>query len=38
MECFEEGRTPDYYRRNGVIDLKMIKERDESYEETVGNN
>ncbi|TKR64477.1 hypothetical protein L596_025002 [Steinernema carpocapsae] len=27
-----EGRTPDYYRRNAVIDLKHLKERDDDYE------
>ncbi|KAK6741808.1 hypothetical protein RB195_009591 [Necator americanus] len=32
MAVDNEGRTPDYYRRNAVIDLKMIKERDEEYD------
>ncbi|WKX99944.1 hypothetical protein Q1695_014649 [Nippostrongylus brasiliensis] len=32
MAVDNEGRTPDYYRRNAVIDLKMIKDRDEEYE------
>ncbi|CAJ0598821.1 unnamed protein product [Cylicocyclus nassatus] len=32
MAVDNEGRTPDYYRRNAVIDLKMIKERDEDYD------
>ncbi|KHN82408.1 Putative ankyrin repeat protein, partial [Toxocara canis] len=27
-----EGRTPDYYRRNAVIDLKALKERDDDVE------
>uniref|UniRef100_A0A0M3HW63 ANK_REP_REGION domain-containing protein n=1 Tax=Ascaris lumbricoides TaxID=6252 RepID=A0A0M3HW63_ASCLU len=27
-----EGRTPDYYRRNAVIDLKLFKERDDDVE------
>uniref|UniRef100_A0A915BIP8 ANK_REP_REGION domain-containing protein n=3 Tax=Parascaris univalens TaxID=6257 RepID=A0A915BIP8_PARUN len=27
-----EGRTPDYYRRNAVIDLKLMKERDDDVE------
>lgn len=27
---FQEGRTPDYYRRNpGILDLKLIRERDQ---------
>jgi hypothetical protein len=30
LYLFQEGRTPDYYRRNvGVLDLKAIKERDQ---------
>ena len=33
---FQEGRTPDYYRRNAVLDLKMIKEREDDYETMVG--
>uniref|UniRef100_A0A8R1HMB2 ANK_REP_REGION domain-containing protein n=1 Tax=Caenorhabditis japonica TaxID=281687 RepID=A0A8R1HMB2_CAEJA len=32
MAVDNEGRTPDYYRRNAVIDLKLIKDRDEDYE------
>ncbi|CAB3403422.1 unnamed protein product [Caenorhabditis bovis] len=32
MAVDNEGRTPDYYRRNAVIDLKLIKERDEEFE------
>ncbi|CAI5445216.1 unnamed protein product [Caenorhabditis angaria] len=32
MAVDNEGRTPDYYRRNAVIDLKMIKDRDEEFE------
>ncbi|KAK0420633.1 hypothetical protein QR680_014803 [Steinernema hermaphroditum] len=32
MAVDNEGRTPDYYRRNAVIDLKHFKERDEDYE------
>lgn len=32
MAVDNEGRTPDYYRRNAVIDLKMIKNRDEDFE------
>uniref|UniRef100_A0A0K0F5M1 ANK_REP_REGION domain-containing protein n=1 Tax=Strongyloides venezuelensis TaxID=75913 RepID=A0A0K0F5M1_STRVS len=28
MAVDNEGRTPDYYRRNTVFDLKMLKERD----------
>ncbi|KHJ83252.1 ankyrin repeat protein [Oesophagostomum dentatum] len=32
MAVDNEGRTPDYYRRNAVIDLKMLKERDEDYD------
>uniref|UniRef100_A0A183BUL8 ANK_REP_REGION domain-containing protein n=1 Tax=Globodera pallida TaxID=36090 RepID=A0A183BUL8_GLOPA len=28
MAVDNEGRTPDYYRRNAVFDLKMMKERD----------
>ncbi|KJH52509.1 ankyrin repeat protein [Dictyocaulus viviparus] len=37
MAVDNEGRTPDYYRRNAVIDLKMIKDRDEEYEALGGN-
>ncbi|PAV76297.1 hypothetical protein WR25_16953 isoform C [Diploscapter pachys] len=32
MAVDNEGRTPDYYRRNAVIDLKMIKDREEEFE------
>ncbi|GMS90395.1 hypothetical protein PENTCL1PPCAC_12570, partial [Pristionchus entomophagus] len=32
MAVDNEGRTPDYYRRNAVLDLKMIKEREDDYE------
>ncbi|GMT20603.1 hypothetical protein PFISCL1PPCAC_11900 [Pristionchus fissidentatus] len=32
MGVDNEGRTPDYYRRNAVLDLKMIKEREDDYE------
>uniref|UniRef100_A0A1I8BXT1 ANK_REP_REGION domain-containing protein n=1 Tax=Meloidogyne hapla TaxID=6305 RepID=A0A1I8BXT1_MELHA len=28
MAVDNEGRTPDYYRRNAVFDLKLLKERD----------
>uniref|UniRef100_A0A914GVW4 Uncharacterized protein n=1 Tax=Globodera rostochiensis TaxID=31243 RepID=A0A914GVW4_GLORO len=28
MAVDNEGRTPDYYRRNAVFDLKLMKERD----------
>ncbi|KAJ1373911.1 hypothetical protein KIN20_036444 [Parelaphostrongylus tenuis] len=31
MAVDNEGRTPDYYRRNAVIDLKMMKDRDEEF-------
>jgi nucleolar GTP-binding protein len=27
-----EGRTPDYYKRNAVFDLKLLKERDEDVD------
>ncbi|UMM24050.1 hypothetical protein L5515_004469 [Caenorhabditis briggsae] len=32
MAVDNEGRTPDYYRRNAVIDLKLIKDREEDFE------
>ncbi|CAJ0580803.1 unnamed protein product, partial [Mesorhabditis spiculigera] len=32
MAVDNEGRTPDYYRRNAVIDLKMIKDREDDFE------
>ncbi|VDK57088.1 unnamed protein product [Anisakis simplex] len=32
-----EGRTPDYYRRNAVIDLKVLKERDGDDEDVIAD-
>ncbi|KAH7727798.1 Protein F34D10.6 b [Aphelenchoides avenae] len=32
MAVDNEGRTPDYYRRNAVFDLKLLKERDDDME------
>ncbi|KAI6235408.1 Ankyrin repeat and Ankyrin repeat-containing domain-containing protein [Aphelenchoides besseyi] len=32
MAVDNEGRTPDYYRRNAVFDLKLLKERDDDFD------
>lgn len=35
-----EGRTCDYYRRNAVFDLKLLKERDDDldmFQEQLAN-
>uniref|UniRef100_A0A914CE44 Uncharacterized protein n=1 Tax=Acrobeloides nanus TaxID=290746 RepID=A0A914CE44_9BILA len=32
MAVDNEGRTPDYYRRNTVFDLKVLKERDDELD------
>lgn len=32
LVCVQEGRTPDYYRRNAVFDLKLLKEREEDLD------
>ncbi|VDM64064.1 unnamed protein product [Angiostrongylus costaricensis] len=37
MAVDNEGRTPDYYRRNAVLDLKMMKDRGEEYKEMGGD-
>uniref|UniRef100_A0A158P856 ANK_REP_REGION domain-containing protein n=1 Tax=Angiostrongylus cantonensis TaxID=6313 RepID=A0A158P856_ANGCA len=37
MAVDNEGRTPDYYRRNAVIDLKMMKDRDDEYKGMGGD-
>lgn len=38
-ESFQEGRTPDYYRRNpGILDLKLIRERDQDVADVLVLN
>uniref|UniRef100_A0A1I7SUJ5 ANK_REP_REGION domain-containing protein n=2 Tax=Bursaphelenchus xylophilus TaxID=6326 RepID=A0A1I7SUJ5_BURXY len=32
MAVDNEGRTPDYYRRNAVFDLKLLKEREDDFD------
>jgi len=38
MAVDNEGRTPDYYRRNAVFDLKLLKERDDDDIEVLQEN
>uniref|UniRef100_A0A915EIQ7 Uncharacterized protein n=1 Tax=Ditylenchus dipsaci TaxID=166011 RepID=A0A915EIQ7_9BILA len=38
MAVDNEGRTPDYYRRNAVFDLKLLKEREDDDIEVLQEN